>query len=148
MKDAFPILCRSPLVSTDAHTPTADAQGDEPAMQNFQSVRRVEETLYEDYDFAAGQLAKQRRSDYYTEMKRKVDARNVKERYSINQSRRHINIRDGKELIFQCSSTGVAPRNLLLELHGSDYHIPSWLEKRANQEFDNFGYSSTSSPQN
>jgi len=147
MKDAFPILCRSPIVSTGVQTPNAEG-GDQSVMQNFQSVRRVEETVYGDYDFAICQHAKQNRNDYYSEMKRKVEARNVRDRYTINRSRNHINMKDGRELIFQCSSTGVAPRNLLLELHGSDYHIPTWLEKRANLEFDNFGYSSTSSPPN
>ena len=144
---AFPILSRSSsTVSTGAHTPAEPAEGSSAALHHFQPVQRVEETVYAVYSLSMGQVAKLAKNSYYSQMKERVVARNVTERYSISQSRAHINIRDGKELIFQCSLLGVAPRNLLLELHGSDYDIPTWLLKRARGDFDNFGYVSTSSP--
>ncbi len=146
MKAAFPRLSGSSQVSTGADTPIDDAP--DAASLNFGLVDMIEETVYGNYTLNLSQLNKQQQHKYFNQIKYHVGKNNDMRKYGINKTKKHIRIKDGKEVLFICSSLGVAPRNLLLELCGSDYDIPKWLENRRNNLFDNgFGYSLATSPQ-
>ena len=70
------------------------------------------------------------------------------EMYTLGEGRHHIWLRYNPtgQMVFKCSKIGVAPRNFLLELHGSGYIIPKWLELRAAGEFNGKAYHYENSP--
>ena len=147
MKAAFPRLCKSSSqVSTAADTPTTDSPGAESL--HFGLVDMVAETQYDDYTLNLSQQQKQLQHKYFAQMKFEVSKNNdLRSKYGVSRSKNHIRITEGKTLLFMCSSEGVAPRNLLLELCGSAYDIPTWLENRRNNVFDDgYGYSLAASP--
>ena len=67
-------------------------------------------------------------------------------KFSRNLTKDYITIFAGKDAVFRCKATGVAPRNLLIEMHTTHYDIPKWLEKRSQGGFSNFNFSVEHSP--
>lgn len=103
----------------------------------------VEITPYEDYELPG------HRDDYYTTLVKNFKERNPQDetyKFSRNLTRNYITIFAGKDTIFRCSATGIAPRNLLIEMHTSQYDVPSWLGRRSQGGFSNFNYAVEKSP--
>ena len=111
----------------------------------------TEVTEYATYHFPIGRLPDASSRDYYGDIK--IGYKNNNDtaelaHYRIGQSRDNIWIQfqHSGETIFKCSNVGIAPRNLLLELHSCGYKIPEWLVKRGQGEFNNFSYETSISP--
>jgi hypothetical protein len=103
----------------------------------------VEITSYDYYE-PRGQ-----RDDYFNTFVRNFKEYNPHDqtyKFSQNLTRDYITIFAGRDAIFRCKATGVAPRNLLIEMHTTHYDIPKWLEKRNQGGFSNFNFVVEQSP--
>ena len=149
---AFPSLTaanREPSRHTSARTtPGSTTPG--PGVPPLPPV--TEMTEYPPYPFPTGRLPDASSRDYYGDIKKGYKENNdlvEQTQYRIGKSRDNnvwIQFQQTGEIIFKCSNVGIAPRNLLLELHSCHYKIPEWRMKRDQGEFDNFSYESSTSP--
>lgn len=142
MKVIFPGL--SPMIVTGTSTPGVSVENyDNDDHDIVPPLFELELTNYVGYALNPRQETRK----YVYEVSKGI--RNVdgqKSRYTVEKTRSHIRIKDGSTVIFRCGNQNVCARNLLLELHGARFDIPTWLEDRNNNCYDNWNYSSLVSP--
>lgn len=83
---------------------------------------------------------------YFNKLKEQFKKVNGTCRYALKHSKHHCLVYDGQKVIFRVVFDSCSLRNLLLEFHGSGYHVETWLDKRSRREFDNCDYQSSSTP--
>jgi len=64
---------------------------------------------------------------------------NGDDRYTLIKGRNHINLKDGVKLVFQCSSSVSAQRNLYLEMYQFGYRADEFLARREDLHIDYMG---------
>ena len=71
---------------------------------------------------------------------------NGQARFQWIKTRRHILLKDGRRYVRKTTLSQCDARNLLLEFHTANYDYNVWNRMRNNGEFENYDYSSYTTP--